>query len=146
VTGISPSQDTYPILAYNGPTIRAGYNFRLFSVFYLGADFYYKYLYYNNVTFFDSDGDWGDVTFTRNEKANVLGWHINTGIKINLSKKLYFNPSLGMGQTIKHRTYTTTNVIINPSPEEYVPVGTYTKDLKYFSMIFNLNFGIKLGK
>jgi hypothetical protein len=144
VVGISPSQDTDPILPYNGPTLRTGYNFRIISFLRVGADFFYKDLYYNNVDFYDSEGDQGDLRYTRSEKAQAFGWHINSGLMINLSKVFYFNPSLAMGQTFKHRTYTTSNVT------EYrmtpVPEGTFSKEQKYFSMMLSANFGVKFGQ
>ena len=144
--GLSPSQDTYPFLAYQGLTLRTSYNIRLFSAFYMGFDFFYKDLSYHAMTFFDAYEDEGGVTFTRSENANVFGGHINLGWMINLSKRLYLNPSIGTGFTIKNRTYTTTDAEIdyNVPSEMRVPNGTYSKKLIYPSLLLNLNFGIKL--
>jgi hypothetical protein len=145
--GLSPSQDKYPFLVYNGPTFRTSYEFRIVSFFYFGADFYYKYLSYTNHTFYDSEGDYGDVTFTRDEKANVFGWHVNSGFMITIPKiHLLINPSIGLGETIKSRTYTTTNSTATGERYEDVPLGTYSKELQYFSVMMNLNIAITIGK
>jgi len=144
---ISPSQDKYPFLVYYGPTFRTSYGFRLAPRFYVGADLFYKYLYYNNHTFHDSKGDPSNVYFTRDEKSNVFGWHINTGFLIIIPKiRLLINPTLGIGETYKHRNYTTTYSKTIGEPSFDIPLGSFKKNLHYISLMMNLNVGITIGK
>jgi hypothetical protein len=140
----SPSQDNYPFMVYKGPTFRTGYEYRFSPIFYLGIDLFYKYLYYLNQTFVDANRKDNSVTYAREEHANVFGWHINTGLMIVIPKiHLFFNPSIGLGETIRDRTYTTTSTT---NGYMAMPLGTYSEKLKNFSILMNLNIGIMFGK
>jgi hypothetical protein len=141
--GLSPSQDKYPFLVYKGPTIRTSYEYRFASFFYVGADLFYKHLKYSNHTFIDSEGDPGHVTFTRDEKSNLFGFHINSGFMFMIPKIHFFiNPAIGIGGTLKYRNYTTTDSETFGDVSFNIPNSTYTKDMQYLSVHVNLNIGI----
>lgn len=141
--GLSPSQDKYPFLVYKGPTVRSAYEYRFAPFFYVGADIFYKYLYYSNHTFVDSEGDPGDVTFTRDEKSNVFGFHVNSGFIISIPKAhLLINPSIGIGETFKFRNYTTTDSETRGDVSFDIPVGSFSKEQHYLSIMMNLNIAV----
>jgi len=147
ICSLSPNQDTYPFMVYQGPTVRTSYAYQLGPTFYLGADFFYKYLQYDDHEFLNSESG-GEVSFIRNEKAKVFGGHYNIGfMKLLPDSRLLINPSIGLGLTYKHRVYTTKDVhrmydFYGEIPQE----GTFTKNMWYTSLLFNLNFGLNLLK
>jgi hypothetical protein len=139
----SPSQDNYPFFVYKGPTIRTAYEFRFYPFFYAGVDFYYKYLHYPNFTFIDSEGDPGDVTFIRNEKSDVYGFHINSGFIISIPRAhLIINPSFGIGESFKSRNYNTISVKYRGDYSKIVPTGTFTENQQYLSIMSGINIAI----
>jgi hypothetical protein len=145
--GLSPSQDEYPFLVYKGPVIRAAYEFRFYEYLIVGGDLFYKHLSYSGHTFLDSEGDHGGVKFTRDEISTVYGWHINIGLLVHLmNAHVFLNPSMGFGKTYKQRTYTTTGS--EPVWPAYysMPLGTYKRNLQYFSFFPNFTVGFVVGK
>jgi len=145
--GLSPSQNLYPFLVYHGPVIRAGYEFRFFEYIIVGGDLFYKHLSNSGHTFLDSEGDHGGIEFTRDEISTVYGWHVNLGLLFNLECiHIFLNPSIGLGKTYKQRTYTTT--AFEPVwPADYdIPLGTFKKNLQYFSFFPNFTIGFVIGK
>jgi hypothetical protein len=147
--GFSPNQDEFPVMVYEGVAVRAGYEYRLKPWFYAGMDIYGKHLQYKDHEFKDEDGQDNMVIYTRSEKSNFFGGHINIGFLLNIPKTpVLINPSVSFGGTLKYRNYTTEDIQYSwklyggHRPEG----GTVSKREDNISVMMNLNIGIRIGK
>jgi len=148
---LSSSQDEFPGLVYKGFVTRASLAYYLFSTdyygFYVGPQFLYKHLYYNNITFFDSWGDRGDNTYVRNERANMygfdimFGWNFYMG-EIDSPTDFYLNINWGFGIRYRHRNINTISSVTRGYTDYTVPLGNEIKDQKY---AYGSLIGIKIG-
>ena len=113
---ISPNQATWPGTVYHGFVGRVYYNYIIKSNkhhnLYLGADFIYKNIAYDNVEFVNSAGDRGENHFIRSEQTHTLGWDFIIGNKHFLNYKsknvkLFINTFCGFSIRNKDRNIDT---------------------------------------
>jgi hypothetical protein len=148
LVGLSPSQDKYPVMVYKGPAVRAGYAFMVSRYFYVGIDIYAKHLYYHDHDFMDQDRKDHGVVYNRSEHSNFFGGHVNLGFLLTIPHTpVVINPSIAMGETLEYRNHTTRNVHGDEMydgqwPEE----GTFSVKQEVFSIMMNMNIGIRIGK
>ncbi|MBN1182114.1 MAG: hypothetical protein JXB49_07495 [Bacteroidales bacterium] len=170
---LSPNQDTWPFRAYNGMDYKIGYRFNycpfnpinLFFTsqiviknsldIYIGPQFIYKNLYYQNEHFINDHGDGGGADhFVRSENAQIKGINVVLGFRINAELLygiiIYCNCYTGLEYRNKHRDYTTYssyNTLV-PSDIEYnpIPLGNYKLNQKYCVPIVGIKLGFGLKK
>lgn len=110
---LSPSQNLYPGTVYKGNVFRINYSYifqkRKTFDYYIGAQYIYKDMFYNNKYF--RDGGDTHVNYWRNEKATVFGFDLVTGLNkyINFKKhfSLLLNVYSGIGWRERHRAIET---------------------------------------
>jgi len=146
--GLSPNQDEFPVMVYTGPAVRAGYEYRIRSFYYIGVDIYAKHLHYNDHEFKDADGKDHMILYERSEKSNFIGGHFNFGFLLIIPKTpVLINPSVSIGGTMKYRNYTT---VITTDAGEYdghrPEEGRVSERQDVFSVMMNLNIGIRIGR
>ena len=165
---LSPNQDTWPFLAYNGMDYKLGYRFNyhvnytlnipINSQFvikntldlYIGPQIILKDLNYRNKEFMNDHGpDEGTDYFERSEDATVKGVNIVIGFRVNTELLhgiiIYGNCFGGIEYRYRYREYTThssSNSMV-PLPENHpVPLGSYTLKQNYIVPIIGIKLGI----
>jgi hypothetical protein len=139
----SPSDLDYPILIYKGPVFRASINKMITPLIYIGFEGLYKHVFYNNSTFEDGINNGGSTIFTRDEKADVIGYHLQVGYITNPLKNelFYINPSIGFGFIKRFRNINTTDSYWHGGEIAPPPLGrSYDKKTQV-----SLEFCLKIG-
>jgi hypothetical protein len=148
-SGIEFNDDLFAVGAYNGPEIRLYYEKlipKLKKISFSGPELLFKYQFYHNATFIDSDG--GDreddyIQFTRSEKTFVVGFEYLFG------NEFYYSHTFtqivgGFGVRAKFRDINTLSSGVYgeyPYGSSFRPVGK-----KYLMMFIpTINFCIKFG-
>jgi hypothetical protein len=160
---LSSSQNNKPGTVYKGYVGRLYFSYYFFNRdfkktkfgFYLSPQIIYKNLYYNNKTFFDAspqelfgqNSTKNTITYTRNEKANIIGCDLNCGMFISLriikpSIYLYINPYLGLGYNKKSRNIETLSIVDNDYLGDKPILGNELKNTNYITILMGVKIGI----
>lgn len=148
---LSPSQNEFPGTVYSGNVYRIKYSYvfqkwRSFD-YYLGAQYIYRDMYYNNKNFRDGGDSYRD--YSRNEKANVFGFDLISGLNWYLSFNKHFavltNLYSGFGWRERHRDIETYYIDYHGGPREKDPprLGNETKTQRYLVPVLGLKFGLQ---
>ena len=153
---LSKSQNNQPGTVYKGYVTRLYYNYYFFNKDYKRLNFgtyispqiIYKNLYYNNKTFIDANANQGSsITYTRNEKTNIIGGDLVVGcyiaLRIKKSKEyFFFNPYLGMGFNKRNRNIETLSIYDRGYHGDKPVLGNEIKNTKYVTIVCGIKVGI----
>lgn len=153
---LSSSQNNNPGTVYKGIVTRLYFNYYFIKKdypksklgFYISPQLLYKDLYYHNKTFRDENTThYTSITYTRNEKAYIIGGDIVCGLLFSFriikpSTHFFINPYVGTGYNSRTRNIETLSIYDNNYSGDKPILGKETKYKDYFTIVFGIKVGL----